>query len=570
MKKSYKIRTAAVLLASVLAVSNLSLVPVSAAGQKKSNYMKIMSAAESVIKTEADLKNEWMEKETGLVYVDEFILDEPQALETIDLKECKGPGTFAFEDIKYIPEKGVNSCILVFTPEDVKAHNYSLLKGWDEKTQTVRRYVTIICTSLKLAEEEAAKEAENAESVENGNTAEDPAVTDTPEITDTPEATPATDATKAPEATELPEATKSPEDGASAGTDTPSDVTKTPDTGKIPEKTTKPEESDQDDASANAGADASDEALETDDIAKPGEKDTASEKGKTPDAKSIAAVEDMIQNLSEDTYGKEEVDAVISAAKAFDALDDAETELISAEAKEKFEKARDLAAAFNHESNGVQVTGNIPWYVALIVTLGNDTDNYVPTGLETIVPYDMQLWDLMADCKYVLAHGEKVTLTMDVPDNSDLYDGLTIVHYMDETHYEFIELHIDGDRMSFSTASFSPFNVAGSTVLVGGKQPSPGNGTSTGNNSIGSTSGTASQTGTSAGNGSTNKGSTDGFGKSNSTSGNSGNAKPDRIIAAQTGDYAAAEVYTLIAAAAAFVCLICIAVMAAEKRKKKQ
>lgn len=569
MKKSYKIRTAAVLLASVLAVSNLSLVPVSAAGQKKSNYMKIMSAAESVIKTEADLKNEWMEKETGLVYVDEFTLDEPQALETIDLKECKGPGTFAFEDIKYIPEKGVNSCILVFTPEDVKAHNYSLLKGWDEKTKTVRRYVTIICTSLKLAEE-AARVAENTESVENGNTAEDPVVTDTPEITDTPEATPALDETKAPEATEVPETAKSPDAGASAGDDTPSETTKTPETGKIPEATTKPEESDQDDASANAGTDASDEALGTDDVTKPDKKDTASENVKTPDAKSIAAVEDMIQKLSEDTYGKKEVDAVISAAKAYDALDDAERELISAEAKEKFEKARDLAAAFNHESNGVQVTGNIPWYVALIVTLGNDTDNYVPTGLETIVPYDMHLWDLMADCKYVLSPGEKVTLTMDMPDNSDLYDGLTIVHYMDETHYEFIELHIDSDRMSFSTASFSPFNVAGSTVLVGGKQPSSGNGTSTGNNSIGSTSGTSSQTGTSAGNGSTNKGSTDGSGKNNATSANSENAKPDRIIAAQTGDYTAAEEYTVIAAAAAFVCLICIAVMATEKRKKKQ
>ena len=593
MRKTYKARVGAVLLASMLAVSSLSSVPASAAAQEEKRAAKLASATETVLKTEEDIQNERMEKETGLAYVKEFTMETPDALSSLDLTKCKGPGTFAFEKPEYIPEKGVSNCILIFTPKDVNAHQYNQLKGWDEETKTVRRNVAVICTSLKLAEEEAAKEESQAPEVSPEATAvpeANPEVTKVPETS--PEATEAPEVTKTPEATEVPEATKGPEaEKVPEATKAP-EATKTPEITKAPETTGEAAETPKEEPEVTKAPEAA-TVPETTEVPETAEKDSEKTEETHVKTEAVTAVEAKIQALALENYTQECVDAVIEATRAINALSEEEYAAVDAAAVKKLLTAQETAGTFNRVSNGVKVTGNIPWYVALQVTVGNDTESYVPTGLETIVPYDMKLWNRMDDCKYELPAGEKVILTMAVPENMDLYNGLTIVHYMDENHYEYIELRISGDKMSFATSSFSPFNVAGSTVLVGGKQPSSGNSTSAGsssggNNGTGSStsSGNAStgssstgntSTGNTAGGSSSTGNSSSGQSTSGSSSGSSGSGKTNtttnrknNVIAAQTGDNAETAKYLVIAAGAAIVCIICIAVIVVKKVGKKK
>lgn len=672
MKKKYRVRAGAFFLVSALTVSSLSTFSVLAADQKyvaKSALEANLSEEEKTIeKTEEDIKNELMEKETGLVYQNEFTMEEPVKLETLDLKECEGPGTFAFEEPEFVPEKGVSNCLLIFIPEDVEAHQYEMLKGWDEETRTVRRYVTVICTSLKLEEEERAKEEAGIVDMESGgevaadtasevtgeptvtetpetvpdateapevttapDTTEAPEVTTVPDTTEAPETTKAPEATKepeatnAPEATKTPEATKVPEVKEPVATKVPTatitkvpEATKAPETTKIPEATKSPEVTTVPEATESPEATKVPEApktpgatnlvgaitipgtLDKNDVAENGnENKVPVETDALKKSEAVSDAEAQIEALKEDNFDDEAVKAVIDAAITLDTLTDEEKAAVSDEMKEKLAAAQQLAAEFNHESNGVIVSGNVPWYVKLTVTIGNDTDTYVPSGLETIVPYEMQLWDLMADCRYELAIGEKVTLSMAVPKNIDLYDGLTIVHYMDENHFEYIELHIEGDVMSFETGSFSPFNVAGSTVIVGGKQPSSGSSTSTGGNPSAGSQGSSTSDKETSGSGSSNKGSSstsgNAAGGSSSSSGSSGSTSSsgsnsssngsnsgsstssgssiknkDHVIAAQTGDNAETTMYLVIAAVAAVVCTLCITVMILRKKRNKK
>ncbi len=81
---------------------------------------------------------------------------------------------------------------------------------------------------------------------------------------------------------------------------------------------------------------------------------------------------------------------------------------------------------------------------------------------------------------------------MPIPD-VEIDGEFTIFHYKSDGSVETIKPVIRGNLMSFETSSFSPFSVAGSTVITGvgvsSGVGSSGSGTSTG----GSTSGEAAQ-----------------------------------------------------------------------------
>lgn len=243
------------------------------------------------------------------------------------------------------------------------------------------------------------------------------------------------------------------------------------------------------------------------------------------DSDTTLPTEEPINNL--DTFiemvyslqveSREDISSVVEVTKIYDALSDNERSQVSEDAYNLLIQAQNTAGVWNHAHNSVSVSGNLPWYVQFTAEINDSRDS--GDNSKIIVPYDLKLWDMYHNIAYVLEQGEKVTVTMPVPD-TDLSNGLTIYHYKADGTTEVLHPVINGDTMSFETSSFSPFDVAGGTLLAGmgvnnsnnytgGSTPSStqtnNNSNSTSNHTPGNTSGNS--TGSSNGNSNTTGGS---------------------------------------------------------------
>lgn len=609
MSKQFRKRLGALVLAMTLALTTLgSVTSVSADSTSGGSLMDFSfpfdflffhlgessdEMTEEDLEAERDrLREESMkaEKAAGLKLVYEYTMETPEAIGTLDISECKGDGTFQFADPEFVPEKGVTVCEFIFTPDNVNKYDYDKMLGWDEETQTLRRYAEVICSSLVALEEEVTdepaedsvipdavetvpEETEDADSVPE--TTVDSEVTPSPEVSGEPEAAPTPEVSAAPEATPtpetsvIPEATPIPETSVTPEvsetpevleTPTPEESVSKPGNNLIPEITTIP---DAVTPTPVPEATPTPSPVVTAPI-KPG---CSAENGVQIIEKDdmVKAFEAQILDLAEGEMTEERVAAIIAFTNAYEALSEEQQYAVSSDVLEKLSDLQAEAAVVNHTSNGVTVSGNIPWFVQLRVTLGNDTDTYVPTGLDTIVPYEMCLWNLMTDSEYILAGGEKVTLTMAVPADIHLYDGLTIVHYMDETHYEYIELTITGDTLSFETASFSPFNIAGSTILVGGKPTSSGTGSSTTTSTDNTTKTTPTPTPTSSGSKKNNNTT-----KQDNSSTNTTKPVTNSSNTVKTGDNANISHFVMLGLGAVVLAALCVVLIVRSKNKDKE
>lgn len=635
MGKNFRKRLSAFMLALLLAVTTLGSVTTVSADSTSGGSLIDFSIPFDFLffhfgndadeMTEEDLEAERdrlreqsmkAEKAAGLKLVYEYTMETPEALSSLDLSGCKGEGTFRFANPEFVPEKGVTVCEFIFTPDNVKKYDYDLMLGWDEDTQTLRRYAEVVCSSLAALEEEVTDEPQEEDSVipdavvttpgeENPEGTPTPDVTEAPEGTGTPEGTPTPDVTGTPETTPTPDVTGVPEEtGTPEETQTP-DVTEAPESTETPEATPTPDATETPKETGTPEA-TPDTTVSDENVSKPGNNlipeittipgavtptpvpeatptpapvvtapinpGSSAENGVQIIEKddTVKAFESQVLAFEEGEMTAERMASLISLTNAYEALTEEQKNAVASDVMNKLSSLQDTAAEVNHTSNGVTVSGNVPWYVQLKVTVGNDTDTYEPTGLETIVPYEMCLWNIITDSEYKLAGGEKVTLTMAVPENIHLYDGLTIVHYMDETHYEYIELKITGETMSFETASFSPFNVAGSTILVGGK-PS-GSSTSSNNSSsnTGTTSSTTKPSSSQSSSSSSTSQSSSSSSKTNTSSSNSGSTvKPVTNTSSntvKTGDNANISRYIMIGLGAAVLVVLCVMLVVRSKK----
>ena len=118
------------------------------------------------------------------------------------------------------------------------------------------------------------------------------------------------------------------------------------------------------------------------------------------------------------------------------------------------------------KATDVKISGDfIPSYVEVRVSVNTDLDSMPKADIEQILQaYEIKLWDLKADKKYTIPDGKKVTVSIPVPKDADLYKKLLIGHYIEETgNYEYFTLGtnmnvVDG-YLVFETGSLSPFNV---------------------------------------------------------------------------------------------------------------
>lgn len=173
--------------------------------------------------------------------------------------------------------------------------------------------------------------------------------------------------------------------------------------------------------------------------------------------------EEAVKNLTIES--EEDVSRLAELVQEYESMSGEEKASVSGETLELLENAKSYAAVFNHSHNGVSVSGNLPWYVQVTATRLPD-EGRVNDNTWSVVPYELELRDVRDGSVYTLPEGESVTVTMPVPET--LYQGkFVIYHYKEDGSVETIIPKINGDTMSFTATSFSPYSVAGSTVLAG-------------------------------------------------------------------------------------------------------
>ncbi|MDO5423598.1 MAG: hypothetical protein Q4F41_07730, partial [Eubacteriales bacterium] len=177
-------------------------------------------------------------------------------------------------------------------------------------------------------------------------------------------------------------------------------------------------------------------------------------------SEAAQAVAEEIQAL--EIHSREEAKALVPLYVRYNALSAAEKESISEDVKQLLEAATETAAAYNHSDQGVTVTGDIPWYTQIQVSIREDASESV-NGLDIIVPYDIVLWDLYTDSEYVL-NGETVTIGIPKPD-VEVDGDMKILHYLHDGSMEELTPEVNGGMLYFQTDSFSPFSLAGQTII---------------------------------------------------------------------------------------------------------
>lgn len=135
------------------------------------------------------------------------------------------------------------------------------------------------------------------------------------------------------------------------------------------------------------------------------------------------------------------------------------------EAEENLSSEEKLArAAENHSCSGISVTGiSLPWYVQFRVSSGEGYEFTNESDASIFKSYEFNLWDLRTDTEYQIPDGEYISVIVPVKEGYDY----TIEHLLDNGAIETIIPSVEGDTMTFSTHSFSPFGIAGSKPLVG-------------------------------------------------------------------------------------------------------
>ena len=183
-------------------------------------------------------------------------------------------------------------------------------------------------------------------------------------------------------------------------------------------------------------------------------------------------------------------------------------------------------------------------------------------GAQILQAYEIKLWDLKADKKYTIPDGKKVTVSIPVPKDADLYKKLLIGHYIEETgNYEYFTLGsnmnvVDG-YLVFETGSLSPFNVGGSQLVgIGTQSPN--------HKPVVPSTGTTGNSGGSSVNKNNGNGSSSTVKKPVDTSVKKNNGTV--IVNPRTGDETPILTYVLAAAAAVIVVVILVVL---SKRKKK-
>lgn len=413
--------------------------------------------------------------ESGAVIPDNITIDSPTALANIALPS-NAYGTLSWADSSYVPDKRVQSCGVVFKP--AAGADLSGLPGWDSNSGTLTGSVTVVVSSLDSTEENSGSE-ESSDSSDSGKSYE----------TDDKEEN-GTDVNESDADTSVKETEDSTAENEGKNEGLQTDSVQENENKEDSETTGKTEQSSSDSSDT---ADASGEEKRDPEITEAPEVTAApSEDNKTQDGEEAEAAEtpavtitpaaeddmdpDAASESRDDENHEKNNDAEITAIpeitetpdaeenknNIFDRKDDTEDKRPQNAATDLTEKEE--IASQNHTCDGITVSGiDLPWYVQFRVSGGEDYQFTNEEDATIFKSYEFELWDTQNNTEYKIPDGEYISVTVPVK------AGYTysIEHLLDNGAMETIIPSVDGDTMTFSTHSFSPFGIAGSKSLVG-------------------------------------------------------------------------------------------------------
>lgn len=415
--------------------------------------------------------------ESGAVIPDNITIDSPTALANIALPS-NAYGTLSWADSSYVPDKRVQSCGVVFKP--AAGADLSGLPGWDSNSGTLTGSVTVVVSSLDSTEENSGSE-ESSDSSDLGKSYE----------TDDKEEN-GTDVNESDADTSVKETEDSTAENEGKNEGLQTDSVQENENKEDSETTGKTEQSSSDSSDT---ADASGEEKRDPEITEAPEVTAApSEDNKTQDGEEAEAAEtpavtitpaaeddmdpDAASESRDDENHEKNNDAEITAIpeitetpdaeenknNIFDRKDDTEDKRLQNAATDLTEKEKEEIASQNHTCDGITVSGiDLPWYVQFRVSGGEDYQFTNEEDATIFKSYEFELWDTQNNTEYKIPDGEYISVTVPVK------AGYTysIEHLLDNGAMETIIPSVDGDTMTFSTHSFSPFGIAGSKSLVG-------------------------------------------------------------------------------------------------------
>lgn len=415
--------------------------------------------------------------ESGAVIPDNITIDSPTALANIALPS-NAYGTLSWADSSYVPDKRVQSCGVVFKP--AAGADLSGLPGWDSNSGTLTGSVTVVVSSLDSTEENSGSE-ESSDSSDSGKSYE----------TDDKEEN-GTDVNESDADTSVKETEDSTAENEGKNEGLQTDSVQENENKEDSETTGKTEQSSSDSSDT---ADASGEEKRDLEITEAPEVTAApSEDNKTQDGEEAevaetpavtitpAAEDDMDPDAAsesrDDENHEKNNDAEITAIpeitetpdaeenknNIFDRKDDTEDKRPQNAATDLTETEKEEIASQNHTCDGITVSGiDLPWYVQFRVSGGEDYQFTNEEDATIFKSYEFELWDTQNNTEYKIPDGEYISVTVPVK------AGYTysIEHLLDNGAMETIIPSVDGDTMTFSTHSFSPFGIAGSKSLVG-------------------------------------------------------------------------------------------------------
>ncbi|MBQ1311481.1 MAG: hypothetical protein IIY55_06480 [Blautia sp.] len=166
------------------------------------------------------------------------------------------------------------------------------------------------------------------------------------------------------------------------------------------------------------------------------------------------------------SYTEETVPENVPEPNIFDhtgVIQEENQEAVSADADFSEEEKLDMAA-INHTCDGIFIYGdNLPWYVQFQAVEVDAGQFSIRDGAALFKAYEFRLYDTTKNAEYEIPAGSYVTVSVPVP------EGYTYIveHILKNGATERIVPTLEGQRLLFSTTSFSSYGIAGSNTLAG-------------------------------------------------------------------------------------------------------
>ena len=393
--------------------------------------------------------------ETGAMIPDNITIDTPTALANVALPSNEY-GTLSWVDGSYVPQKRVQSCEVVFKPS--AGADLSGLPGWDSASGTLTGYVTVVVSSLDSASEDNDNDEQKDSSQSDESYDTENSDKDSKDVSDkeTQQDSKDENADQEDSSRDSSSADSSTDKNSDSSTDVkdPAEEDKNeedPEVTEVPDITVTPVQKD-DSQNTEEKEEETAETTVTPAASDTGDNTEDTDNNKKENNSEITEIPEITENPDENTDN------------IFDRKDEPEDKRPQNAATDITETEMEAIAQQNHTCDGITVSGiDLPWYVQFRVSGGDDYQFTNEEDAAIFKSYEFELWDTQKNTEYKIPDGEYISVTVPVK------AGYTysIEHLLDNGAMETIIPSVDGDTMTFSTHSFSPFGIAGSKSLVG-------------------------------------------------------------------------------------------------------